>query len=122
MKQSSIVRDAKDIVSDPDSGPHCQIVCVWQEGANSLLEQYKDLASKLPKDSRLEVMVVTKKELMRKFRVIERDVESTTNQINSVCQNISLAVPDKIVFLYIDECWVTVPKKFSAHLTAVSEL
>ena len=43
--QSCIFRDAEAIVSDPDSGPHCQIICIWQEGADALIDQYKDLAS-----------------------------------------------------------------------------
>ena len=47
LKQASIVQDAEKAVSDPDSGPHCQIVCVWQEGANALIQQYKDLVSTL---------------------------------------------------------------------------
>ena len=120
MKQASIARDTEDIVSDPDSGPHCQIVCVWQEGADALIEQYKQLVSQLRKADHLEVMVVSKRELMKKFKTTERAIESTTDQINGVCKNISKLMLGKVVHLYIDECWITVPKKFSAHLTAVS--
>ena len=119
LMQNSIVRDANDIVSDPDSGDHSQLLCVWQEGADALIEQYKDLADSLPKDSRLEVKVVTKKELMRRFKVKEEAVE-TTYQINAICKNASELVQDRVLHLYIDECWVTVPKKFSPHLTTVS--
>ena len=84
--QSSINRDAEDIVSDPDSGLHSFNLCVWQEGAYALLEQYKDLASRLPKSNNLEVSVLTKKELMKKFRVKEEAIE-TTFQINAICEN-----------------------------------
>ena len=86
----------------------------------ALLEQYKDLAGRLPKSNNLEVSVLTKKELMKKFRVIERDVESTTNQINAICENASLMLPDRKSHMFIDECWFTIPKSSSAHLTTVS--
>ena len=121
LKQVSIARDTEEIVSDPDSGPHCQIACVWQEGANALIQQYKDLVSQLPKAANLEVMVVTKKELMKMCRVKEEVADmSTTYQINMICKNIPKVFLNKLVYLYIDECWVTVPKKFSPHLTVVS--
>ena len=119
LMQTSIVRDAEDIVSDPDSVPHIQVICVWQEGADALIEQYTDLARSLPNNNNLEVMVVTKKELMKKFKVKEEAVE-TTYQINAICTNVSRLVQEKVVHMYIDECWVTVPKKFSPHLTTVS--
>ena len=117
--QTSIIRDAEDIVSDPDSGPHIQVICIWQEGADALIGQYKDLANTLPNNTNLEVMVLTKKELMKKFKVKEEAVE-TTYQINAICTNVSRLVQEKVVYIYIDECWVTVPKRFSPHLTAVS--
>ena len=118
--QASINRDAETIVSDPDSGLHSFYLCVWQEGAFSLLEQYKDLAVRLPKSNNLEVSVFTKKELMKKFRVIGRDAESTTNQINAICENASQMLPDRQSHIFIDECWVTVPRRATAHLTTVS--
>ena len=120
MKQASIARDADVIVTNPETGFHSQIICVWQEGADALIEQYKVLASSLPKADHLEVMVVTKKELMKKFKTVERAIESTTDQINGVCKNISELMLGKTVHVYIDECWITVPRQFSAHLTAVS--
>ena len=67
--QSCIFRDAKAIVSDPDSSHHCQIICIWQEGADALIDQYKDMVSQLPKAGNLEVKVMTKKEVMKKFKV-----------------------------------------------------
>ena len=121
LTQASIARDAATIVSDPGGGLVCQIICVWQDGAYALIEQYKELVSNQPKASHLEVMVVTKKELMRKFRVKEEAIDlSTTYEINSICANISQLEPSKLVYLYIDECWVTIPRKFSPHLTDVS--
>ena len=121
LKQASIRQDAETIVKKPDGRSHLQVVCVWQEGADALIEQYKDLARNLPKADNLEVMVVTKKEVMKKFRVNEEVIDmSTTYQINSICKNISMVVKDKTVNFYIDECWVTVPKKFSPHLTEVT--
>ena len=118
LAQSCVIQDADTIVKKPDGRSHCQIVTVWQEGADALIEQYKDLVSTLPKAANLEVMVVTKKELMRKFRVKEEAVE-TTFQINAICKNASRMLPETVVYIYIDECWVTVPKKFSPHLTDV---
>ena len=119
LAQACVVQDAETIVKKPDGRSHLQIVSVWQEGAYALIEQYKDLVSTIPKATNLEVMVVTKKELMRKFRVKEESVE-TTFQINAICKNASQMLPDTVVHIYIDECWVTVPKKFSPHVTAVS--
>ena len=122
LNQANIGRDADEITKVQDGSLHTQIVCVWQEGADALLEQYKDLTATLPKSNNLEVLVLTKKELMKKFRIVERDIESTSNQINSICFNIPQILKNRTVHLYIDECWVTVPRKFSAHLTAVSSL
>ena len=118
LAQSCVIQDADTIVKKPDGRSHCQIVAIWQEGADALIEQYKDLVSTLPKAANLEVMVVTKKELMRKFRVKEEAVE-TTFQINAICKNASRMLPETVVYIYIDECWVTVPKRFSPHLTDV---
>ena len=118
LAQSCVIQDADTIVKKPDGRSHCQIVTVWQEGADALIEQYKALVSTLPKAANLEVMVVTKKELMRKFRVKEEAVE-TTFQINAICKNASRMLPETVVYIYIDECWVTVPKRFSPHMTDV---
>ena len=64
--------------------------------------------------------VLTREELMRKFKVKDQPSEPTTDQINNVCQNINKFLPDRDIHLFIDECWITVPKTFAAHLTAVS--
>ena len=119
LAQASVARDTKAIVKKPNERLYCQILCIWQDNAYALIEQYKDLASTLPKASHLEVMVVTKKELMRTFRVKEETGE-TTFQINAICRNVSQMLPEKFVYIYIDVCWVTVPKKFSPHVTEVS--
>ena len=117
LLQASIVRDAENIVADHDSGTnHLQIICIWQKGADALIKQYNQLVSTLPKGDNLDVMVVTKEELMKKFKANDQAVE-TTYQINTICKNIS---QNKQVHLFIDECWITVPKKFAAHLTPVS--
>ena len=57
--------------------------------------------------------------LMKKF-MVEEEMGETTYQINTICKNASKLVPTKSVHLYIDECWITVPKMFEAHLTLVS--
>ena len=120
LLQASIIRDAQNIVADKDSLiQHLQIICIWQKGADALIKQYHQLASTLPKGENLEVMVVTKEELMKRFKVNEETIE-TTYQINTICENISLLIQNQRIHLYIDECWITVPKKFSAHLTPVS--
>ena len=62
--------------------------------------------------------MVTKEELMRMVRV--KDEETTTHQINKICKNVSDLYQDKETHVYIDECWITVLKKFTAHLTQVS--
>ena len=41
-------------------------------------------------------------------------------KVYAICTNVSRLVQEKVVYIYIDECWVTVPKRFSPHLTAVS--
>ena len=108
-------------MADPDrTTKHLLIVCVWQKGADALLCEYRDLETSLPKVENLEVIVVTKDELMKRFKATVQENEATTNQINTVCQNIGALVTNKQVHLYIDEVWVTVPKTYSAHLTMVS--
>ena len=97
---------------------HLLIVCVWQKGADALLSEYRDLETSLPKVENLEVLVLTKDELMKRFKATVQENEATTNQINTVCHNIGSLV-NKQVHLYIDEVWVTVPKTFSAHLSMV---
>ena len=94
------------------------ILVIWQRGADALLCQYRDLASSLPTGANLEVMVLTKEELMKKFKATEVRA-NTTDEINLVCRNIGGLINDKIVHLCIDECWITAPKTFSAHLTQV---
>ena len=121
MLQAGIERDAQTIVADQDIDTrHVFIICVWQQGADALLSQYKQLENRLPRSDRLETMVVTKDELMRKFKATVQDFEPTTNQINTVCRNINSILIDHQGHLYIDELWVTVPKTYSAHLTQVS--
>jgi hypothetical protein len=120
LLQSGIVRDAQTIVDDQDrSINHLIILCIWQKGADALLSQYKHLESSLPKAENLEVVVLTKEELMKRFKATVQEFEPTTNQINTVCHNIDALIKDQQVHLYIDEVWVTVPKTYSAHLTKV---
>jgi hypothetical protein len=119
--EACIVRDAQAIVADQDTGiQHSLILCIWQKGADALIQQYKQLESTLPKGNNLSVTVLTREELMRKFKVKDQPSEPTTDQINNVCQNINKFLPDHDIHLFIDECWITVPKTFAAHLTAVS--
>lgn len=106
------------MVEDTES-QYLLIICVWQVGAKALLAQYKDLASNIPQGDNIEVLVMDKKDLMEKFLVPE-DLQCTTNEINRLCQNIGTRVKDKQVSLFIDECWVTAPVQYSAHLTTVS--
>ena len=121
MMEASIARDARNFVSDTESGvSYLQILCVWQMNADALIKLYRRLEAVLPKADNLETMVVTKEELMRMVRV--KDEETTTHQINEICKNTSQLFPDKEVHVYIDECWITVPKKFTAHLTPVGFL
>ena len=98
---------------------HLLIVCVWQKGADALLCEYRDLETSLPMVENLEVLVLTKDELMKRFKATVQENEATTNQINTVCHNIGSIVNNKQVHIYIDEVWVTVPKTFSAHLSMV---
>ena len=121
MLQKTFCRDAQKIVADQDTASkHLLILCIWQEGASALLRQYKELVAELPTASNLEVTVVTKKELMERFMATVQEIESTTNQINTVCHNIGTLESHRLVHVYIDEMWVTVPKIYSAHLTMVN--
>ena len=96
------------------------ILCVWQTGADSLVEEYRHLEKTLPKADNLETMVMNKQEIIRKFKVNDYAGESTAHQINAVCKNISQFLPGKEIHLFIDECWISVPTKFEAHMTNVS--
>ena len=120
MLQAGIIRDTQRILSEENgNGVHyLQIVCIWQRGADALKQDYTMLVNSLPKGDNLEVMVVSKEELMKRFKVQEQAVE-TTYQINALCKNISQLAKDRHVLMYVDECWITVPKKYSAHLTHV---
>ena len=78
--------------------------------------------NELPRANNLEVLVVTKEELMKRFKTNIQGVESTTtHQINTVCHNIGSLVSSTQTKLMIDECWITVPKTYSAHLTMVRD-
>ena len=119
--EATIARDAQKFVADMESGvSYLQIICVWQMNADALIELYRKLQAGLPKAGNLETMVKTKEELMRMVRV--KDEETTTHQINEICKNTSQLFPNRAVYVYIDECWITVPKKFTAHLTQVGFL
>ena len=116
--EASIARDARNFVADTESGvSYLQIICIWQMNADALIKLYRRLDVSLPKADNLETMVLTKEELMRMVRV--KDEETTTHQINEICKNVSELFRDREVHLYIDECWITVPKKHTAHLTQV---
>ena len=121
MLQANIHRTVKRIVDDQDTtNNHLVIICVWQPGAKALYQEYRALASNLPHASNLEVMVLSREELMEMFHATLQEIEApTTLQINRVCQNISTLVQDKTVHLFVDECWITVPKVFSPHMTQV---
>ena len=120
LLQANIHRTVKKIVDDQEpTNNHLVIICVWQPGAEALYEEYRALASALPKVTNLEVMVVSRKKLMEKFHATLHKHEATTLQINRVCENISTLVPDKTVHLFVDECWITVPKELSPHMTQV---
>ena len=121
VDEVSIARDVRNFVADTESGIfYLQIICVWQMNADALIKLYRRLEVSLPKAGNLETMVLTKEELMRMARVM--DEETTTHQINKICKNISERFQDREVHVYIDECWITVPKKFTAHLTQVGFL
>ena len=121
LTEACIVRDAKAIVANHNSSViHRLIICIWQKGADALIKQYKQLESTLPKNANLEVVVMTREELMKTFRVNDNINEPTTYQVNNICENISKLLPDKEVHLYIDECWITVSRHVTAHLSQVS--
>ena len=121
--EATIFRDSNAFVADLESGvSYLQIICVWQRGADALLDQYRQLERSLPKGVNLETLVLTKEELMRKFKANDEAVETTSYQINALCKNMSHLIQDKEVHVYIDECWITVPKRFTAHLTAVGHI
>ena len=121
MLQSNITRDAHTIVADQASGQkHLLVICIWQKGADALLCQYRELMSNLPTAHNLDVIVVTKEELIEKYMADVQQNEPTTDQINAICKNIGTLVKDTLsVHLYIDEAWLTVPTTFSAHSTQV---
>ena len=122
MLQANIHRTVKKIVDDQEpTNNHLVIICVWQPGAKALNDEYRALASALPQVTNLEVMVVSREELLEHFHATlqKNEAIATTLQINRVCQNISTLVPDKNVHLFVDECWITVPKKLTPHMTQV---
>ena len=104
--EASIARDARTFVADTASGvSYLQILCIWQKGADGLLDRYRQIAKSLPNGDNLETIVLTKDELMRKVRVKNEERETTTQQINEICKNISELFRDREVHLYIDECF-----------------
>ena len=120
LLQANIQRTVKRIVDDSEPiNDHLMIICVWQPGAKALYEEYRALAANLPKANNLEVIVVSRDELMEKYHATLHKNEATTLQMNRVCQNISTLVQNKTVHLFVDECWITVPKKLSPHMTQV---
>ena len=120
LMKAGIVQDACTIAANPDLGDHTMNICVWQEGADALLEEYRQLAATLPRAEHLDVRVMTKSQLMRAYHVNEDSelAETTTFQINAICRNISLT-QNRTVSVYIDECWITVFNKFAPHSTQV---
>lgn len=118
--QTAIERIATKVACAPaEERGHLLILCVWQTGAWSLLQEYRDLAAALPQAQGLEVLVLTREELLRRCRVSERTGDSTTFLINTACINISTLESDRDIRLFIDECWITVPKSRQAHITLV---
>ena len=123
MIQACIVRDAEKIARDPDrSISHLLIICIWQKGADALIQQYKDLANSLPKATNLEVKVLTKEELLSMCNAYDQATEMTTYQINAICKNLSQQLPNKVVHLSVDECWITVSRRLLPHTTQVSSV
>ena len=120
MLQADVHRTAVRIVAEQDTTiKHLLLICVWQMGAHALINQYRDFAATLPTADNLEICVVTKDELINVYQATLQQFEPTTLQINRVCQNISTIEQDKTVHLIVDECWITVPKEFSPHMTQV---
>jgi hypothetical protein len=123
LMEACIARDAQAIFAAQDSSvSHHLIICIWQKGADALIKQYKKLKTTLPKMATLDVVVMTREEMMKVYRVNDNINEPTTYQINNICKNISQLLPDKEVHLYIDECWITVSRHVTAHLSQVSIL
>ena len=121
MLQADVHRTAVRIVANQDTTTkHLLLICVWQMGADALLKLYKEFAATLPTAENLEIRVVTKDKLMNMYQATLQQNEATTLQINRVCQNISAIEQDKTVHLIVDECWITVPKMFSPHMTQAS--
>ena len=99
LMEASIARDARTFVTDTESGvSYLQIICIWQRGADGLLDRYRQLEKSLPTGDNLETMVLTKDELMRKVRV--KDEETTTQQINEICKNVSLLYQVELVQMH----------------------
>ena len=119
LLQANIRRELERMGEDEET-PYLLIICVWQEGADALLEQYKALANNLPQGNNVEVLVLSKQEILKKFMVPKENC--TTDEINCLCQNIETRIKNKKVSLFIDECWVTAPIEYSAHLTTVNIL
>jgi hypothetical protein len=118
MLEACIRRHAEEAAAN---GRACLIlVCVWQEGADALLQSYRHLAASLPAGPHLQVVVVNKTELLQRYRVEDTQIGiETTFEINKICHNASAMETGKEVAIFIDECWVTVPKRFDAHDTLV---
>ena len=98
--EASIARDAHTFVADTESCvSYLQILCIWQKGADGLLDSYRQLEKRLPSGNNLETMVLTKEELMRKVKV--KDEETTTHQINEICKNLSLVYQVALVQMHM---------------------
>ena len=120
LMQAAIKRIATEVAcSPPEERGHLLILCVWQTGAWNLLQEYRNLAASLPQAQGLEVVVLTREEFLGRFRVSERIGENTTLLINDACINISTLESCREVYLFIEECWITVPKSRQAHITLV---
>ena len=118
--QAAIERIATEVAGAPaEERGHLLLVCVWQTGADALLQEYRNLAASLPQTQGLEVLVLTREELLRRCRVSERTGDSTTFLINAACSNISTLESWREVHLFIEECWITVPRSRQAHITLV---
>ena len=118
--QATIERIATEVAGAPaEERRHLLLVCVWQTGADALLQEYRNLAASLPQAQGLEVLVLTREELLRMSRVSEETVETTTFLINGICFNVSRLESSREVYLFVEECWITVPKSRQAHLTLV---
>ena len=122
LNSALFCRKAKEVAALPvEDRNHLLIACIWQHGANALLQEYKDLAETLPKVSGLELKVVTMEELLKMFRVTNEAIP-TTYLINAVCKNASKLEKARHVYLAIDEVWISVPKVIQPHMTKVSPI